>query len=208
MPLVAFDNDDWVIGAVRCRSPNTDGSRIQPDLVVLHYTAASSAASTIDWFASPKAEVSAHFLIDRDGTLFQFLPATTKAWHAGKDSKFGGRPRCNEFSIGIEFVNPGPLTLVGAWAQDSNRRAWRHDYVMIPHRNPSFGSGPWATFPQDQLAKGIDLVAALCLRYRIKAVCGHDEVTTRKADPGPAFPMALFRPLARDNVNPPPLPGV
>lgn len=46
--------------------------------------------------------VSAHFLVRRDGGLVQFVPAHRRAWHAG-ESRWRGRPRCNDFSIGVEL---------------------------------------------------------------------------------------------------------
>lgn len=46
--------------------------------------------------------VSAHLLVRRDGTMRQYVPLTRRAWHAGASSWFG-RPRCNDFSIGIEL---------------------------------------------------------------------------------------------------------
>ena len=46
--------------------------------------------------------VSAHFLIERDGSVFQFVSCNERAWHAGV-SFFDGRDNCNDFSIGIEL---------------------------------------------------------------------------------------------------------
>lgn len=46
--------------------------------------------------------VSAHFLVRRDGELVQFVPVTRRAWHAGA-SRWRGRERCNDFSVGIEL---------------------------------------------------------------------------------------------------------
>lgn len=46
--------------------------------------------------------VSAHFLIRRDGEIVQFVPTTKRSWHAG-DSFCLGRPKVNDFSIGIEL---------------------------------------------------------------------------------------------------------
>ncbi|WP_404398360.1 1,6-anhydro-N-acetylmuramyl-L-alanine amidase AmpD [Idiomarina loihiensis] len=46
--------------------------------------------------------VSAHCVIRRDGTLEQFVPFDKRAWHAGM-SRYCGRRRCNDFSIGIEL---------------------------------------------------------------------------------------------------------
>ena len=47
-------------------------------------------------------KVSAHVLIRRDGELMQFVPFNKRAWHAG-ESSHKGRPRGNDYSIGIEL---------------------------------------------------------------------------------------------------------
>lgn len=47
-------------------------------------------------------EVSSHLLIERSGRVVQFVPFHQRAWHAGV-SNYGGRERCNDFSIGIEL---------------------------------------------------------------------------------------------------------
>lgn len=54
--------------------------------------------------------VSAHFLIRRDGELVQFVPLKRRAWHAGA-SRWRGRERCNDISIGVELegVDSGPF---------------------------------------------------------------------------------------------------
>lgn len=46
--------------------------------------------------------VSAHFLIERDGEVTQFVSCLDRAWHAGV-STFEGRETCNDFSLGIEL---------------------------------------------------------------------------------------------------------
>jgi AmpD protein len=46
--------------------------------------------------------VSAHFLIERDGRITQFVACQQRAWHAGASSH-RGRQRCNDFSIGVEL---------------------------------------------------------------------------------------------------------
>jgi AmpD protein len=46
--------------------------------------------------------VSAHFFIRRGGGIIQFVPCRLRAWHAGA-SRWQGRERCNDFSIGIEL---------------------------------------------------------------------------------------------------------
>jgi AmpD protein len=47
-------------------------------------------------------KVSAHFLVRRDGEVVQFVPVHRRAWHAG-DSAWRHRPRCNDFSVGVEL---------------------------------------------------------------------------------------------------------
>ncbi|MBL6749651.1 MAG: 1,6-anhydro-N-acetylmuramyl-L-alanine amidase AmpD [Nevskia sp.] len=46
--------------------------------------------------------VSAHACIFRDGSVTQYVPFDLRAWHAG-ESSYGGRSRCNDFSIGVEL---------------------------------------------------------------------------------------------------------
>ncbi len=65
-------------------------------------------AGTLDPAAHPfyagiaHLRVSAHFFIRRGGELLQFVPCSRVAWHAGV-SKWRGRDRCNDYSIGIEL---------------------------------------------------------------------------------------------------------
>ena len=62
----------------------------------------------LEWDAHPYyrqirgLEVSAHFLIRRDGELLQFVSCDARAWHAGPSS-WRGRADCNDFSVGIEL---------------------------------------------------------------------------------------------------------
>jgi AmpD protein len=62
----------------------------------------------LDWEAHPYfqsirgLEVSSHFYLRRDGSLWQFVSCDDRAWHAGQ-SQYRGRPNCNDDSIGIEL---------------------------------------------------------------------------------------------------------
>ena len=47
-------------------------------------------------------QVSAHALVQRDGSVVQFVSCLDRAWHAGR-SCFRGEQECNDFSIGIEL---------------------------------------------------------------------------------------------------------
>jgi N-acetylmuramoyl-L-alanine amidase len=80
------------------------GARV--DLVVLHYTAMPTCAAALERLCDPLAEVSAHYLIDGDGTVLGLVDETMRAWHAGAGS-WGGRGDVNSRSIGIELANTG-----------------------------------------------------------------------------------------------------
>ncbi len=77
-----------------------------PDIVVLHYTAMDSATGARDWLCNPQSEVSAHYVIDRDGTCWQLVREDMRAWHAGRGA-WAGVCDVNSRSIGIELVNTG-----------------------------------------------------------------------------------------------------
>lgn len=58
-------------------------------------------------------KVSTHFLVRREGTAVQFVSCAKRAWHAGV-SCWGGRSRCNDFSIGIELEGTDDLPFESA----------------------------------------------------------------------------------------------
>ncbi len=109
-----FLSDQMIINRT-VRSPNFSDLDITVRFVVIHFTAAD-LARTLDIFSSPAREVSAHLVIDRDGTVFEVVECLSgtckRAWHAGKsrmrvdgadsDSVIEG---FNDFSVGIELVN-------------------------------------------------------------------------------------------------------
>jgi len=86
-------------------TPNRKGI-YTPQYLIIHYTGDSKPSQTINWFLNPKAEASAHLLIDRDGLITQFAPFNVITWHAGK-SEWLGLKNLNSYSIGIELTNLG-----------------------------------------------------------------------------------------------------
>jgi N-acetylmuramoyl-L-alanine amidase len=78
----------------------------RPDLVVIHYTAMATCAEALARLCDPVAEVSAHYLIDTDGTLLSLVEEHSRAWHAGAGD-WAGRGDVNSRSIGIELANTG-----------------------------------------------------------------------------------------------------
>ncbi len=87
-------------------SPNFDARTGTVDMLILHYTGMKTAGEALDRLCDPAAKVSAHYLIDEDGTIWQLVDEAKRAWHAGISS-WRGRGDINGASIGIELVNPG-----------------------------------------------------------------------------------------------------
>jgi N-acetylmuramoyl-L-alanine amidase len=75
-------------------------------MVVLHYTAMTSASAARDTLCNPANEVSAHYLIAEDGEVMSLVPEDMRAWHAGA-GRWGAVTDVNSHSIGIEIANDG-----------------------------------------------------------------------------------------------------
>ena len=91
---------------IEAPSPNFNVRRAPPDMIVLHYTGMQTGEAALERLRDPKAEVSAHYLVEEDGRVFRLVPEERRAWHAGK-SWWKGEQDINSVSIGIEIVNPG-----------------------------------------------------------------------------------------------------
>lgn len=87
-------------------SPNMDARDGPVSVLVMHYTGMPSAQAAIDLLRAPASKVSAHYVVDEDGTVHCLVPEEKRAWHAGI-SYWRGRRMLNDASIGIEVVNPG-----------------------------------------------------------------------------------------------------
>jgi N-acetylmuramoyl-L-alanine amidase len=85
-------------------SPNFDERR--PNFVILHQTTNDAAERALRTLSDPLKKVSAHYLVERDGTIHQLVDERARAWHAGA-SYWGGQTDLNSASIGIELDNNG-----------------------------------------------------------------------------------------------------
>lgn len=83
-------------------SPNCSQRHQNPSAIVIHSTESPSLASTINTFRGSVDKTSAHYVIDRDGKIYQMVPEGMRANHAGK-SVWNGQVGCNDMSIGIEI---------------------------------------------------------------------------------------------------------
>lgn len=141
-------------------SPNhdarPDGGAI--DMLVVHYTGMQSATAARERLCDAASKVSAHYVIDEDGSVAALVPENRRAWHAGV-SFWRGRTDINARSVGVELVNPG------------------HEYGYRPFPEPQM-----AAF--EELAKAILGRHPIPARN----VVGHSDVAPRrKEDPGELF---------------------
>lgn len=78
----------------------------KPNFVIIHHTAQNSCEQTLQTFTLPRTQVSAHYVICKDGTVHHMLNDYLRAWHAGLGS-WGNDKDVNSSSIGIELDNNG-----------------------------------------------------------------------------------------------------
>jgi len=116
----------WCHGVQICPSPNfNERPAGEVSLLVIHNISlppAQFATGKVQEFFQNRLDVtehpyfagiadlrvSAHFLIERDGKVTQFVSCLARAWHAGV-SVFEGRETCNDFSVGIELEGTDDL---------------------------------------------------------------------------------------------------
>ncbi|CAF1119982.1 unnamed protein product [Rotaria sordida] len=129
--------------------------------VVLHGTAGPNA---VQWFKNPKAKVSAHYVVEKDGRVIQMVSEDDTAWHAGvvsPNSKYAKGPNPNSWLIGIEF------------SRDRNNAN---------------------KMPEVQIKAGLKLVKDMKRRYGKQfGVYTHDQFETTRTCPGPKFPVKRFK---------------
>ncbi len=75
-------------------------------MVVIHYTAMTTAAAAANTLCNPDTQVSAHYLIAADGEVMSLVPEALRAWHAGA-GRWGAVTDVNSRAIGIELDNTG-----------------------------------------------------------------------------------------------------
>ncbi len=193
-------NDEHLLtGEVRWeRSPNHSGLLHDevPDTIVIHYTGGSTMEGAIHTLTNPLSQASAHLVIDRDGSTTQLVPFNIIAWHAGRsEHEATGRKQLNNFSIGIELVNAGPLQKIS----DAEYMSWfskkypSDEVIQASHKNEGV-ERYWQIFSQAQIERTLEICRLLKEKYPIQYLLGHDEISPgRKIDPGPAFPIERFR---------------
>lgn len=135
----------------------------KPDMLVFHYTDMISSKDACERMCDPVTEVSAHYLINEDGTIIQMVQEDKRAWHAGV-SRWFDETDINSCSIGIELSNPG------------------HSNGLKPFPAPQIDS--LITLSKDILTRHT---------IPSERIIGHSDIAPgRKVDPGPLFPWKLL----------------
>lgn len=191
--MLTIDKRHRLVGDnVSLRATPNVGGALAPRYIVFHYTAGSSAASSIASLCTrkPQGNASAHLVLARDGAITQLAPFNVVTWHAGV-SQWNGIVGLNSASIGIEIDNAGPMNVVGdrfvAWF---GREYPAGEVLMAAHKHGG-PVRPWHAYTQVQIERCLELAELLVARYGLIDIVGHDDIARgRKQDPGPAFPLA------------------
>ncbi|HEY5289126.1 MAG TPA: N-acetylmuramoyl-L-alanine amidase [Caulobacteraceae bacterium] len=148
-------------------------------MIVLHYTGMESGEAALARLIDPAAKVSAHYMVEEDGSVFALVDEARRAWHAGVSS-WGGVTDINARSIGVEIVNPG------------------HEF--------GYRSFPPA---QIEAVVGLlrDIRERWTIDDAL--ILGHSDIAPRrKQDPGERFPWAILARAGHGLwAEPPPAPG-
>ena len=177
----------------RHQDPAASDIFIDPKLIVLHYTGGGSLDGTWRYFDRPTVErgrkiiaragdlnVSAHFLVDRDGTIVRLMPETWMARHV---------VGLNHLAIGVENVGDGERYPLTAAQRAANVALVRHLRARFPGITHLIGHHEYLAF------EGHPYFQEREPDYR-----------TRKGDPGPAFMRDVRAELTDLDLAGPPTP--
>lgn len=156
-----------------------------PEYVMLHFTSAVVLSREDPYDLETVRNifvdggVSIHYIVDRDGTVYCYIPETRAAWHAGKGS-FAGDARLtnamNKYSIGIEVVAIGAKGDMAQYLTGA-------EYAALDASLIGFTDAQYASLSA--------LVADICARNGIafdrEHIIGHEEYNPAKSDPGALF---------------------
>ena len=132
----------------------------KPNFVVIHHTAQDSVEQTLKTFTLTRTQVSAHYVIGKDGKIYHMLNDYYRAWHGGA-GKWGNNTDLNSSSIGIELDNNGEEAFsdlqIESLLQLLNVLKEKHnipDANFIGHSDiaPSRKVDPNPNFPWEKLA--------------------------------------------------------
>ena len=144
---------------------------MKPKYIVIHYFGSvGTAAGIVSWFKNPKAQSSAHYVLDETNTIYHCVKDNDIAWHCGTKGAYK-HPECrNSNSIGIE-ARPSKINKSHIVASDTD---WYFDPKVIDNL-------VWLTkklmkeynIPANHVIRHYDVTGKLCPR----PMCGTDKNT-------------------------------
>ncbi|HBR32740.1 MAG TPA: N-acetylmuramoyl-L-alanine amidase [Clostridiales bacterium] len=124
-------------------------------------------------------EVSIHYIIDRDGTVYRYIPEDSVAWHAGKgiwDDTEKYTNDMNRYSIGIELLAIGSQS-------DMEQYMTKEQYSRLNSDDIGYTKAQYESLDI--------LLDFICDENDIprdkEHIIGHDEYNPNKTDPGELF---------------------
>ena len=171
------------LNLVAAPSQNFEDRKDTVQFIIIHATGTEAVQETLDVFE--KRDVSAHYVIDRDGTVYGLVDPDKRAWHAGVSDWQGycqktGFKGLNDASIGIELQCPAKETM-------ENGEVCQFD-----------------NFSNDQIVACVELCKRLMRIYDIPLphVLRHSDVSPgRKCDPGETFPWDVFKKMLKKETT-------
>lgn len=158
---------------------------VPPEYIMLHFTSNVVADREnpydLDAVRSIFIEngVSIHYLIDRDGTIYGYVPENRVAWHAGKGSYADDdrlTDNMNHYAIGIELMAMGSQ-------EDMAKYLTAEEYDGLDRSLIGYTEAQYAALRV--------LLPDICARYGIPYdrahIIGHEDYRPSKSDPGELF---------------------
>ncbi len=167
----------------------------KPTYIIIHYTTDCFHKKSYRALSNFFRPVSSHYLIAADGTIYQLVDESKRAWHAGK-SYWKGSRQLNTYSIGIEIVNPG-YSKSNKPVCTMNQDIWNQQSATQVKGSPFY----WYPYAPEQIAAVQELCKDIVQRYDISPenILGHSDIAPgRKVDPGPLFD---WQQLAKQNIG-------
>jgi N-acetyl-anhydromuramyl-L-alanine amidase AmpD len=218
-----MENYLFVVDKNTYRSTDYQNEETEKTNICLHATAGGSAAGAIEHLMK-RDGVIVHFVVDKDGTIYQLYPLKYWGYHLGIKGSGGA---LDKRTVGIEIVNFGPLVLrdnnlLCSWPNDFNNKycylEQTHLYYALkqPWRDYTY----YATYTAAQYESVSKLVAYLCAtlqipaavlpnvnEYQLNAVYNfngiftHTSVRQDKSDVGPAWSWKFFEGKLQPNYD-------
>lgn len=164
--------------------------------ITIHYTAGGTAVSSIEYLRTTSLRY--HLIIDRNGDIYQMVRLDQRVNHAGDANWQGLSP--NRKHIAIALANYGKLELQEGKFLTWSGQSMNQTFVEYRPFTLSHGSAYWEKCTKAQESSLVDLIYWLMKNLNIspKHICGHDEATPRKIDPGGclSFSVSELRSIA------------